>query len=104
MHHPPHLDIDKLITDENDPKFRVLLMLVKSLSDYLAGNTEAFNDMSNKLDAHLSAFEARAARWTCNEFCAWCIGLADPWRFDCNALTAAVTLAAQTTHERKPAS
>ena len=29
MHHPPHLDIDidKLITDENDPKFRVLLML-----------------------------------------------------------------------------
>lgn len=64
MHHPPHLDIDidKLITDENDPKFRVLLMLVKSLSDYLAGNTEAFNDMSNKLDAHLSAFEARAAR------------------------------------------
>jgi hypothetical protein len=58
MHHPPHLDIDKLITDENDPKFRVLLMLVKSLSDYLAGNTEAFNDMSNKLDAHLSAFEA----------------------------------------------
>ena len=62
MHHPPHLDIDKLITDENDPKFRVLLMLVKSLSDYLAGNTEAVNDMSNKLDAHLSAFEARAAR------------------------------------------
>ena len=64
MHHPPHLDIDidKLITDENDPKFRVLLMLVKSLSDYLAGNTEAFNDMSNKLDAHLSAFEARATR------------------------------------------
>ena len=64
MHHPPHLDIDidKLITDENDPKFRVLLMLVKSLSDYLAGNTEAFNDMSNKLDAHLSAFEAHAAR------------------------------------------
>ena len=48
MHHPPHLDIDidKLITDENDPKFRVLLMLVKSLSDYLAGNTEAVNDMS----------------------------------------------------------
>ena len=62
MHHPPHLDIDKLITDENDPKFRVLLMLVKSLSDYLAGNTEAVNDMSNKLDAHLSAFEARATR------------------------------------------
>lgn len=29
---------------------------------------------------------------------------ADPWRFDCNALAAAVTLAAQTTHERKPAS
>ena len=57
MHHPPHLDIDKLITDENDPKFRVLLMLVKSLSDYLAGNTEAVNDMSNKLDAHLSEAE-----------------------------------------------
>ena len=88
MHHPPHLDIDKLITDENDPKFRVLLMLVKSLSDYLAGNTEAFNDMSNKLDAHLSAFEARATR-------------DDELR---NALAAAVTLAAQTTHERKPAS
>ena len=62
MHPPSHLDIDKLITDENDPKFRVLLMLVKSLSDYLAGNTEAVNDMSNKLDAHLSAFEARATR------------------------------------------
>ena len=48
MHHPPHLDIDidKLITDENDPKFRVLLVLVKSLSDYLASNTEAVNDMS----------------------------------------------------------
>ena len=57
MHPPSHLDIDKLITDENDPKFRVLLMLVKSLSDYLAGNTEAVNDMSAKLDAHLSAFE-----------------------------------------------
>ena len=39
MHHPPHLDIDKLITDENDPKFRVLLVLVKSLSDYLAGSS-----------------------------------------------------------------
>lgn len=62
MHPPSHFDIDKLITDENDPKFRVLLMLVKSLSDYLAGNTEAVNDMSNKLDAHLSAFEARATR------------------------------------------
>lgn len=36
MHPPSHLDIDKLITDENDRKFRVLLMLVKSLSDYPA--------------------------------------------------------------------
>lgn len=46
----------------------------------------------------------QSARWTCNEFCAWCVGLADPWRFDCNALAAAVALAAQTTHERKHAS
>ena len=55
-------DLEQMIAAENDPKFRVLLMLVKSLSDYLAGNTEAVNDMSNKLDAHLSASEARAAR------------------------------------------
>lgn len=32
----------------------------------------------------------KAERWTCNEFCAWLGGIADPWRFDPCALHAAV--------------
>lgn len=61
-HPAASFDIDQLIAQEDDPKFRVLLVLVKSMGDYLHDNTKAMSDLSSKLDTHLTAFEARAAR------------------------------------------
>lgn len=62
-------DLRQLIAQENDPKMRVLLMLVNNSNDNLAANTvaveaniSAINELANRLDKHLVTFEQRALR------------------------------------------
>lgn len=62
-------DLRQLIVQENDPKMRVLLMLVNNSNDNLAANTlaveaniSAINELANRLDGHLVTFEQRALR------------------------------------------
>ena len=62
-------DLRQLIANEDDPKLRVLLMLVNTFNENLAANTvavdanaAAVNDIAAKLDSHLVAFEERAAK------------------------------------------
>lgn len=62
-------DLKQLIAQENDPKMRVLLMLVNNSNDNLAANTvaveaniSAINELANRLDGHLLTFEQRALR------------------------------------------
>lgn len=62
-------DLKQLIAQENDPKMRVLLMLVNNSNDNLAANTlaveaniSAINELANRLDGHLVTFEQRALR------------------------------------------
>lgn len=62
-------DLRQLIANEDDPKLRVLLMLVNTFNENLAANTiavdanaAAVKDIAAKLDGHLVAFEERAAK------------------------------------------
>lgn len=62
-------DLRQLIANEDDPKLRVLLMLVNTFNENLAANTvavdanaSAVNEIAAKLDSHLLAFEQRAER------------------------------------------
>lgn len=62
-------DLRQLIAQENDPKMRVLLMLVNNSNDNLAANTvaveaniSAINELAIRLDGHLVTFEQRAMR------------------------------------------
>jgi hypothetical protein len=62
-------DLRQLIAHEDDPKLRVLLMLVNTFNENLAANTiavdsnaAAVNEIASKLDTHLLAFEERAAK------------------------------------------
>lgn len=62
-------DLQQMIAREDDPKLRVLLMLVNTFNENLAANTiavdanaAAVNDIAAKLDSHLVAFEERAEK------------------------------------------
>lgn len=62
-------DLSKLIAEEDDPKRRVLLLLVNAFNENLKDNTEAVRnnaqevrDIGNKLNAHLVNFEERAKK------------------------------------------
>ena len=54
-------DIEQLIAAENDPKQRSVLIVLNSLSTALLANTETIERVSDKIDAHLTTFEAKAA-------------------------------------------
>lgn len=54
-------DLEQMIAAENDPKLRVLLMLVNTFNANLAANTTAVEGISTKLDNHLTKFEQRSA-------------------------------------------
>jgi ferric-dicitrate binding protein FerR (iron transport regulator) len=58
----PLFDIDRMIAEEDDPKMRVLLMLVSTFNKNLTENTLAVESLGIKFDTHLTTFEARSAR------------------------------------------
>lgn len=41
----------------------------------------------------------KSGRWTCNELCAWCAGILDPWRFDPCALHAVAHAMGRAQHD-----
>lgn len=49
-----------LIEDENDPKDRAFLIVLQQINESLVANTRTINDVANKLDAHLTAYETHA--------------------------------------------
>ena len=53
-------DIEALIAGENDPKQRAFLIILNSINSSMVANTEATREVADKLDNHLSAFEAKA--------------------------------------------
>jgi len=53
-------DIEALISGENDPKQRAFLIILNSINASMVANTEATREVADKLDNHLSAFEAKA--------------------------------------------
>jgi len=62
-------DLKQLIAAENDPKQRVLLMLVNNFNDNLAANTiavednaKAVNNIARDLESLFTKFEERAAK------------------------------------------
>jgi len=55
-------DIGKMIAEENDPKLRVLLLLVNAFNENLTENTTATQSLGQKFDEHLTNFEERAAQ------------------------------------------
>ncbi len=59
---PPGFDIGKMIAEENDPKLRVLLLLVNAFNENLTENTTAIQNLGQKFDEHLTNFEQRAAQ------------------------------------------
>ena len=58
----PQFDIGKMIAEENDPKLRVLLLLVNAFNENLTDNTTAIQSLGQKFDEHLTNFEQRAAQ------------------------------------------
>ena len=58
----PQFDIGKMIAEENDPKLRVLLLLVNAFNENLTDNTTAIQNRGQKFDEHLTNFEQRAAQ------------------------------------------
>jgi hypothetical protein len=52
-------DIEALIAEENDPKQRAFLIILNSINASMIANTGATLDVAEKLDNHLSAFEAK---------------------------------------------
>lgn len=59
---PTGFDIGKMIAEENDPKLRVLLLLVNAFNENLTENTTAIQNLGQKFDEHLTNFEQRAAQ------------------------------------------
>ena len=53
-------DIEALIAEENDPKQRAFLIILNSINASMVANTDATREVADKLDDHLSAFEAKA--------------------------------------------
>jgi hypothetical protein len=53
-------DIEALISSENDPKQRAFLIILNSINASMVANTEATREVADKLDDHLTAFEAKA--------------------------------------------
>lgn len=77
-------NIEKMIAEENDPRQRSFLIVLNSINNSLVANTKTISDVSDKLDAHLTAFEEKSAEDTAllNKWrgawkvIAWALGLA----------------------------
>lgn len=54
-------EINKLIQQEQDPKNRAFLLVLQQIHYSLIANTETVNDVAEKLDKHLTAYEQHAA-------------------------------------------
>lgn len=50
--------IDKMIADESDPKNRMFLLILNNINKSLVANTETIQAVSERLDDHLTRFEA----------------------------------------------
>lgn len=53
-------DIDQLIAEEEDTKKRLHLIVLNRINLSLVANTQTIRVVSDKLEAHLEAFEARS--------------------------------------------
>jgi hypothetical protein len=56
------LKILDLIEQENDPKDRAFLIVLQQINASLIANTTTINDIAEKLDTHLTAYESHARR------------------------------------------
>ena len=52
-------DIEELIASENNPKIRLQLIVMNRINLSLIANTETINEIAEKLDAHLSVYNAQ---------------------------------------------
>lgn len=50
-------DIERLITEEDDPKQRAFLIVLNSINNSLISNSEATREINSKLEFHLSKFD-----------------------------------------------
>ncbi len=55
----PH-DIEQMIMQEDDPKQRAFLIVLNSINNSLIANTHTIQDVSDKLEQHLTNFETHA--------------------------------------------
>jgi hypothetical protein len=53
-------EIERLITEEEDPKARLTLMVLNKINLALVANTNVTNSIRNDLDEHLKVFAVRA--------------------------------------------
>lgn len=53
-------DIDQLIAEEEDPRKRLHLIVMNRINLSLVANTQTIKNVSDKLEAHLEAFERRS--------------------------------------------
>lgn len=51
-----------LIEQANDPKDRAFLIVLQQINESLIANTHTINEVAEKLDSHLTAYEAHAER------------------------------------------
>ena len=77
-------NIEEMIAEENDPRQRSFLIVLNSINNSLLANTRTITEVSGKLDAHLTAFEAKSAEDTALlnkgrgawKIIAWVLGIA----------------------------
>ena len=55
------LNIEAMIAEENDPKQRAFLIVMNNINVSLVTNTSTIREISEKLDTHLTNFEAHTA-------------------------------------------
>ena len=79
-----HVDIEQMIIEESDPKQRAFLIVLNSINQSLVANTALTQNVSNKLEAHLTDFaeHSKAEEALMNKgrgawrIAAWVVGVA----------------------------
>lgn len=56
-----NFNLEKMIAEEPDPKFRILLLLVNSIKDSLVESNGVMRQFGQQLDSHLTRYEQRTA-------------------------------------------